>query len=333
MYDFVDLFSGIGGMRIGFEKAGARCVFSSEIDQPARDTYLENFGDEPHGDIRMIEADQLPRHDILLAGFPCQPFSIAGVSKLGSMGREHGFLDKTKGTLFFDICRILQHHKPRAFLLENVKGLLWHDEGRTFETILTALKDLGYTVSHQVVNSVAFVPQRRERIFIVGFSRESDIEFRFPELPEPSRVLVDILEEDVDPKYTLNDHLWNYHRERKRTQKEKGNGFGYRMFEPEDTSGTLSARYYKDGSEILLSQGDGNPRMLTPRECARLMGFPDGFKLNKSEVQAYKQLGNAVVPPVVEAIAKEMVPLITLWTAGDEAGGASIAMAAEVQAD
>ena len=311
MADFIDLFSGIGGMRLGFEAAGGNCVFSSEIDQSARDTYRENFGDEPHGDIRLIEADQVPRHDILLAGFPCQPFSIAGVSKLGSMGREHGFLDKTKGTLFFDICRILQHHEPRAFLLENVKGLLWHDEGRTFETILTTLKDLGYTVSYQVINSVAFVPQRRERVFIVGLRRESDIEFRFPELPESSRVLLDILEEDVDPKYTLNDHLWNYHRERKRAQREKGNGFGYRMFGPEDTSGTLSARYYKDGSDILLSQGDGNPRMLTPRECARLMGFPDDFRLNKSEVQSYKQLGNAVVPPVIVAIAKEMIPQIT----------------------
>ena len=307
--DFIDLFSGIGGMRLGFESADARCLFSSEIDKHAQDTYEENFGEKPHGDIKEIAAEEIPQHDLLLAGFPCQPFSIAGVSKLGSMGREHGFLDKTKGTLFFDICRILQHHKPRAFLLENVKGLLWHDEGRTFETILETLKDLGYTVSYQVINSVAFVPQRRERIFIVGF--KDGTEFSFPELPESSRVLLDILEEDVDPKYTLNDHLWNYHQERKRVQKERGNGFGYRMFGPEDTSGTLSARYYKDGSDILLSQGGGNPRMLTPRECARLMGFPDDFKLNKSEVQSYKQLGNAVVPPVVEALAKEMIPLIT----------------------
>ena len=305
MTDFVDLFSGIGGMRLGFEAAGGNCVFSCEIDQSARETYRENFGDEPHGDIKLIETDQVPQHDILLAGFPCQPFSIAGVSKLGSMGREHGFLDKTKGTLFFDICRILRHHKPRAFLLENVKGLLWHDEGRTFKTILKTLKDLGYTVSHQVVNSVAFVPQRRERIFIVGF--KDGTEFSFPELPEPSRVLLDILEEDVDPKYTLNDHLWNYHQERKRVQKERGNGFGYRIFHPTETSGTLSARYYKDGSDILLHQGDNNPRMLTPRECARLMGFPDDFKLNKSENQSYKQLGNAVVPSVVEAIAREII--------------------------
>ena len=316
MTDFVDLFSGIGGMRLGFEAAGGNCVFSSEIDQPARDTYRENFGDEPHGDIKLIGADQVPQHDILLAGFPCQPFSIAGVSKLGSMGREHGFLDKTKGTLFFDICRILQHHKPPAFLLENVKGLLWHDEGRTIETIMKTLeKDLGYTVKVDVINSDAFVPQRRERVFIVGFREDLGIEFVFPELPEPSRVLADILEEDVDPKYTLNDHLWNYHQERKRAQKEKGNGFGYRIFDSEDTSGTLSARYYKDGSDIPLSQADGNPRMLTPRECARLMGFPDDFKLNKSEVQSYKQLGNAVVPPVVEAIAREIALEITVGQA------------------
>ena len=305
MTDFIDLFAGIGGMRLGFEGAGARCVFSSEIDKYAQDTYEENFGERPLGDIREIAAEELPPHDVLLAGFPCQTFSIAGVSKLSSMGREHGLIEETRGTLFYEICRILEHHRPRAFLLENVKGLLWHDEGRTFRTIEESLEDLGYATSHRVISSVSFVPQRRERVFIVGFNDGTKFDFPVPE--ERRTRLSDILQEVVDQKYTLNDHLWNYHQERKRIQREKGNGFGYRMFSADKTSGTLSARYYKDGADILLEQGGRkNPRRLTPRECARLMGFPDDFVLNGSEVQAYKQLGNAVVPPVVEMIAERI---------------------------
>ena len=374
--EFIDLFAGIGGMRLGFEETGASCVFSSEIDKYAQDTYEDNFGERPHGDIRDIDAVEIPRHDFLLAGFPCQPFSIAGVSKLSSMKkkavlealgivrdqlsttelseaasslvlevdalrpeelssrfneimdealtslgiqkrervehlmeevgkREDGFIDQTRGTLFYEISRILEFHKPSGFLLENVKGLKWHDKGRTFSKILDVLEGLGYKIDYQVVSSVGFVPQRRERIFIAGFRDE--LEFEFPEPPEATVTLDDILEDVVDEKYTLNDHLWNYHQERKRIQKEKGNGFGYRIFSRNDTSGTLSARYYKDGADILLEQEGMNPRMLTPRECARLMGFPDDFILNGSEVQTYKQLGNAVVPPVVEMIAREMI--------------------------
>lgn len=303
---FIDLFSGIGGMRLGFEGAGAACVFSSEIDKHAQDTYEANFGDRPSGDIREIMATEIPRHDFLLAGFPCQPFSIAGVSKLSSMGKNHGLIEQTRGTLFYEISRILEHHRPHGFLLENVKGLLWHDEKRTFSKVIETLEGLGYETVHKVINSVSYVPQRRERVFIVGFRDGTD--FEFPEPPEGDTSLADILEGEVDDKYTLNDHLWNYHQERKRIQKEKGNGFGYRLFSTGDTSGTLPARYYKDGADLLLEQGDGaNPRRLTPRECARLMGFPDSFTLNPSEVQAYKQLGNAVVPPVVELIAREMI--------------------------
>jgi DNA (cytosine-5)-methyltransferase 1 len=298
------------GMRIGFDTLGGKCVFSSEIDKHARETYELNFKEKPQGDIREIDAQDIPKHDLLVAGFPCQPFSIAGVSKLTSMGREHGFLEETKGTLFFEICRVLKHHQPKVILLENVKGLTWHDEGKTFTKIKETLQQLGYTLSFKVVNSKNFVPQRRERIFIVGFN--DGTRFEFPESPNKLPVLNDILDDNVDPKYTINDHLWNYHQERKRKQKEKGNGFGYKMFNRTQSSGTLSARYYKDGAEILIEQPGFNPRKLTPRECARLMGFPEGFKLNKSENQSYKQLGNAVVASLVSHIA-ESIAITAGW--------------------
>jgi DNA (cytosine-5)-methyltransferase 1 len=305
LFKFIDLFAGIGGMRIGFDQLGGECVFSSEIDRHARVTYALNFNENPEGDIREIKAESIPSHDLLLAGFPCQPFSIAGVTKLSSMGLEHGFLDETKGTLFFEICRILEHHKPRAFLLENVKGLTWHDKGRTFYTIKKTLEELGYTISWQVINSKNFVPQRRERIFIVGFN--DGTEFQFPELPDDLPVLGDILEKKVDDKYTINDHLWNYHQERKRIQKEKGNGFGYRIFNRNQSSGTLPARYNKDGADILIKQRGKNPRKLTPRECARLMGFSETFVLNPSENQTYKQFGNSVVTSLVSHLAKSVI--------------------------
>ena len=345
-------------MRIGFEQAGCECVFSSEIDRHAQDTYEANFDDRPAGDIRKVSNYEIPSHDILVGGFPCQTFSIAGVSKLSSMGREHGLIDQARGTLFYEISRILDHHRPKAFLLENVKGLISHGnplhtiEGlgekrkaallarfgsrrkaadaseeelqatrgvgpvlakrirnsRTFPKIIQILESLGYNVSYKVISAAGFVPQRRERVFIVGFL--DDIDFVFPDPPSGRPKLSDILEEKVDPKYTLNDHLWNYHQERKKMQKEKGNGFGYRIFTENCSSGTLSARYYKDGAEILLQQSEGNPRKLTPRECARLMGFPDDFKLNDSEVQAYKQLGNAVVPPLISMLAESMIEAI-----------------------
>jgi DNA (cytosine-5)-methyltransferase 1 len=305
LFKFIDLFAGIGGMRIGFDQLGGECVFSSEIDIHARVTYALNFNENPEGDIREIKAESIPSHDLLLAGFPCQPFSIAGVTKLSSMGLEHGFLDETKGTLFFEICRILEYHKPRAFLLENVKGLTWHDKGQTFDTIKKTLEELGYTISWQVINSKNFVPQRRERIFIVGFN--DGTEFQFPELPDDLPVLGDILEKKVDDKYTINDHLWNYHQERKRIQKEKGNGFGYRIFNRNQSSGTLPARYNKDGADILIKQRGKNPRKLTPRECARLMGFPETFVLNPSENQTYKQFGNSVVASLVSHLAESVI--------------------------
>ena len=305
MFRFIDLFAGIGGMRIGFENLGGSCVFSSESDAHARKTYELNFNEIPSGDIREIDAEDIPKHNLLLAGFPCQPFSIAGVSKLESMGLEHGFMEETKGTLFFEICRVLEYHRPDVFLLENVKGLTWHDEGKTFKIILESLEKLGYAVSWKVINSKNFVPQRRERIFIVGFKDGTD--FEFPELPDNLPVLSDILEKNVDEKYTLNDHLWNYHQERKKKQQEKGNGFGYRLFKKNQSSGTLPARYNKDGADILIEQTDKNPRKLTPRECARLMGFPESYILNPSENQMYKQFGNAVVASLVSHLAKSIV--------------------------
>lgn len=321
MYDFIDLFSGIGGMRKGLEEAAlaadtrVSCVFSSEIDKHARETYLANFpeGPEPEGDIRGIAHDNIPPHDILLAGFPCQPFSIAGVSKLGSMGREHGFLDETRGTLFHEIVRILKHRKPQAFLLENVRGLEWHDDGNTMDVILRSLRGLGYSVpTPKMYSSERFVPQKRERIFIVGF--RDGTQFQFTDIPEKEEnpVLRDILQSKPADKYTLRDNLWQYHQERKAHHKEKGNGFGYRSFGRGDVAGTLSARYGKDGADLLIRQRGKNPRMLTPLECARLMGFEGPkewrqFKIPVSNPQAYKQFGNAVVPQVVAHIAKDML--------------------------
>lgn len=305
-FTFIDLFAGIGGTRLAFEKAGGICVFSSEINKFARQTYLANFGEMPAGDIRTINENDIPDHDILLAGFPCQPFSISGVSKRKSLNKPHGFRDKTKGTLFFDISRILDAKKPKAFLLENVKHLKHHDKGRTYKIIKeTLIDELDYDVHDKVIDARLVVPQHRERIFIAGFRGPTP--FKFPEFDDLKPQLQDILETDVDPKYTLTDHLWNYLREYAERHRKKGNGFGYGLTNLNSTTRTLSARYYKDGSEILIPQGDGkNPRRLTPRECARLMGFPDSFKIPVSDTQAYKQFGNSIVVPVVEKIAEVM---------------------------
>jgi len=310
---FIDLFAGIGGTRQAFENVGCKCVFSSEIDPFARKTYFENYGEMPAGDITKIPSSEIPDHDILLAGFPCQPFSISGVSKRNSLGMPHGFKDCTKGTLFFEIARILEDKRPRAFLLENVKHLKNHDRGRTFKIIMRTLEDeLGYTVYHKVINSAKVVPQNRERIFIVGFDRP--IKFEFPEYPDLKPKVRDILEQDVDEKYTLSDRLWNYLQEYKIKHRRKGNGFGYGLVDLDGVTRTLSARYYKDGSEILIPQEGKNPRRLTPRECARLMGFPESFKIVVSDTQAYKQFGNSVVIPVVEKIAERMVKCLTMQT-------------------
>ncbi len=323
-FRFIDLFAGIGGLRVGFENIGGKCVFTSEWDKYAADTYRRNFPEDPEhvfaGDIReYTESDEalsrIPAHDVLLAGFPCQPFSIAGVSKKNALGRPHGFMDATQGTLFFDVAQIIQHHKPRAFLLENVKNLKSHDGGNTFSTIMKVLQEeLGYKVETRIISAKPWVPQGRERIFIVGF-RDRNAGFSFDDVivptgPEPT--LGSILLPKVDEKYTLTPKLWDYLQGYKKKHEAKGNGFGFGLFGPDDVARTLSARYYKDGSEILIDQGEGKrPRRLTPQECARLMGFERGnrvWDIKVSDTQAYKQFGNAVVVPVVEAVAEAMSP-------------------------
>lgn len=304
---FIDLFCGIGGFRLGFEQSGAKCVFSSDWDRFSQITYATNFGETPHGDIHAVRPHEIPQFDVLCAGFPCQPFSIAGVSKKLSLGRKHGFEDEKQGNLFFEIVKILKHHKPKAFVLENVKNLQRHDQGRTFKVIYDTLTEsLGYTVYHKVINARSVVPQGRERIFIVGF--RDALSFEFPSFPKEGPHLGTILESDVDPKYTLTDHLWKYLRNYADKHKAAGNGFGFGLVTSSDVARTLSARYHKDGSEILVSQGNRrNPRRLTPRECARIMGFPDTFKIPVSDTQAYRQFGNSVVVPVVSKIAKTVL--------------------------
>jgi len=331
-FTFIDLFAGIGGFRIGFEAAGGQCVFTSEWDRFCQKTYHENFEvDHPiAGDITKVPANEIPDHDVLVAGFPCQPFSIAGVSKKKSLGRQHGFMCKAQGTLFFDVARIIKEKQPKAFLLENVKNLRSHDRGRTFEVIMGTLRDeLGYDVYACVIDAKHMVPQHRERIFIVGFRDPVPWDWDVLQLPEKgSRTMADVLhargalEPDhdrakgyvngrgVNPRYVLSDKLWNYLQQYALNHRAKGNGFGFGLVGPEDTARTLSARYYKDGSEILVRRSKGNPRRLTPRECARLMGYPDSFKIPVSDTQAYKQFGNSVVPLLVMEIARIMKPMI-----------------------
>ncbi len=310
-YTFIDLFAGIGGMRIAYERAGGRCVYSSEWNKFSQQTYEANFGEVPDGDITKVDAGSIPDHDILVAGFPCQPFSIAGVSKKNSLGRATGFADKTQGTLFFDVCRILKEKRPKAFMLENVKNLCSHDKGRTFKVILESLDELDYEVFYAVLDGQNYVPQHRERILIVGFDRKRygrDIKFEFALTPvKPKPVMRDILESDVDDKYTLTDNLWIYLQNYASKHRAAGNGFGYGMAPLDGISRTISARYYKDGSEILIAQDGKNPRRLTPRECARLQGFPDTFIIPVSDTQAYRQFGNSVVVPLMENVAKLVV--------------------------
>ena len=310
-YRFIDLFAGIGGMRIAYETAGCKCVYSNEWNKYSQITYEANFGEVPEGDITKVEAHAIPDHDILVAGFPCQPFSIAGVSKKQSLGRATGFEDKTQGTLFFDVCRILNEKRPSAFMLENVKNLKSHDHGRTFRIILETLDELDYQVFYQVLDGQNYVPQHRERILIIGFDRKrfgSDVEFDFKITPgKPKPMMRNILETDVDPKYTLSDHLWEYLQAYAAKHKAAGNGFGYGLTPLDGISRTLSARYYKDGAEILIPQNGKNPRRLTPRECARLQGFPDSFIIPVSDTQAYRQFGNSVVVPLITDIAKQVV--------------------------
>lgn len=333
-FGFIDLFAGIGGIRTGFEKHGGHCVFTSEWNNFAQKTYFENF---PHtanhffaGDITRIHEDDIPSHDVLLAGFPCQPFSIAGVSKKNALGRPHGFECTTQGTLFFDVARIIAAKRPKAFLLENVKNLLSHDKGNTFKVILQTLRDeLGYEIHYKVVDGMHFVPQHRERILIVGFLEKTNFSWDNLQLPEKGAIKLSAVlhpqngsEPPEDPytigekakvnaKYTLSEKLWTYLQAYAEKHRKAGNGFGFGLVEPHDIARTLSARYYKDGSEILVSQEKRKrPRRLTPRECARLMGFPDNFKIPVSDTQAYRQFGNSVIVPVMQEVARIMVPYV-----------------------
>jgi DNA (cytosine-5)-methyltransferase 1 len=305
-FKFIDLFAGIGGIRLAFQNLGGKCVFTSEWNSFSKKTYEANFGEVPFGDITQISEKEVPDHDVLLAGFPCQPFSIAGVSKKNALGRRHGFLDETQGTLFFDIARIIKHKKPPAFMLENVKNLVSHDKGITFKVIIETLKELGYSVHYKILDGKHFVPQHRERILIVGFKNKTE-HFEFPKLPEPTAKVKDILETKPDSKYTLSDHLWKYLQGYADKHKAKGNGFGFGMTNLNGISRTMSARYYKDGAEILIPQKGKNPRRLTPRECARLQGFPDTFLIPVSDTQAYKQFGNSVTMPLIQAVGKQLV--------------------------
>ncbi|MDH5763626.1 MAG: DNA (cytosine-5-)-methyltransferase [Nitrospinota bacterium] len=309
-FKFIDLFAGIGGIRLAFEKLGGHCVFSSEWDRWCKDTYFENFGEVPYGDITKFPASEIPDHDVLTAGFPCQPFSIAGVSKKKSLGREHGFKDKTQGTLFFNVAQILEIKRPKMFMLENVKNLIGHDKGKTFEIIQGTLKELGYHLFYEVIDAQHYVPQHRERLFIIGFDKKvfkSKPAFEFPSSPNKNPKLGSILERKVDPKYILSDKLWDYLQGYAKKHRERGNGFGFGLFDGTSVARTLSARYYKDGSEVLIKVPKSNPRRLTPRECARLQGFPDTFKIPVSDTQAYKQFGNSVAVPVVSAVASQMM--------------------------
>lgn len=309
-FKFIDLFAGIGGIRLAYQNNGGKCVFSSEWDKFSKLTYEANFGEVPFGDITQISEKEIPDHDILLGGFPCQPFSIAGVSKKKSLGRQHGFLDKTQGTLFFDIARIIKHKKPKAFMLENVKNLVSHDKKKTFKVITETLSELGYSLHYKILDGQNYVPQHRERIVIVGFKKsifKGKETFEFPAPTNESYAIREILQRKVDPKYTLSDKLWNYLQEYKKKHKAKGNGFGFGLTDLNGISRTMSARYYKDGAEILIPQRGKNPRRLTPRECARLQGFPDNFIIPVSDNQAYKQFGNSVVSPLFQAVAENIV--------------------------
>lgn len=313
-FTFIDLFAGMGGFRLAMQAQGGKCVFSSEWNKYAQKTYMANFGEMPFGDItKEITKSYIPKEfDVLCAGFPCQPFSIAGVSKKKSLGRETGFKDKTQGTLFFDVADIISRHRPKAFFLENVKNLVSHDKGNTFKVIKGTLEELRYSIHYLVMDGQTYVPQHRERIMIVGFNRDifhGKEQFTFPKQKKATRSIKEILDPNIDEKYTLSDKLWTYLQKYAEKQHAKGNGFGFGIVDLNGISRTLSARYYKDGSEILIPQGEGkNPRKLSPRECARLMGYPDNYRLDLvSDVQAYRQCGNSVIVPLITAVSEQII--------------------------
>lgn len=316
-FSFIDLFAGMGGFRIAMQTQGGKCVFSSEWNEFAKKTYLANFGEVPFGDITKERTKSFipEKFDILCAGFPCQPFSIAGVSKKNSLGRATGFKDKTQGTLFFDVADIINRHRPKAFFLENVKNLTSHDKGNTFRVIKETLEELNYSIHYQVMDGQTYVPQHRERIMIVGFDKnvfKGKEKFVFPEQHPATRAVKEILDPNIEDKYTLSDKLWTYLQNYAEKHKAKGNGFGYGLVDLNGITRTLSARYYKDGSEILIPQtGDRNPRRLSPRECARLMGYPDEYILSAvSDVQAYRQCGNSVVVPLITAVSEQITKIV-----------------------
>ena len=318
-FTFIDLFAGMGGFRLAMQAQGGKCVFSSEWNAYSQKTYFANFGDMPFGDItKEVTKSFIPeKFDVLCAGFPCQPFSIAGVSKKKSLGRETGFKDKTQGTLFFDVADIISRHRPKAFFLENVKNLTSHDKGNTFRVIYDTLKELRYSVHYLVMDGQTYVPQHRERIMIVGFDEDvygGKETFSFPEQHEATRSIKEILDPNIDPKYTLSDKLWAYLQKYAEKHRAKGNGFGYGLVDLNGITRTLSARYYKDGSEILIPQGKGhNPRRLSPRECARLMGYPDKYRIDRvSDVQAYRQCGNSVVVPLITAVSEQIIKTLNI---------------------
>jgi len=321
-FTFIDLFAGIGGFRSALEKLGGRCRFSCEWDKYSQRTYEAWYGDIPEDDIRKLKVADIPNHDVLAAGFPCQPFSIAGVSKRQSLGMAHGFKCVTQGNLFFQLATIIEAKRPAVLFLENVKNLKSHDKGRTWGVIRERLDELNYWIFDKVIDAAGWVPQHRERVYIVCFDKKAfpvKPPFEFPSPPEGAKPrLIDILEPSPDPKYTLTEHLWNYLQRYAEGHRAKGNGFGFGLIE--DLTGisrTLSARYYKDGSEILISQGsEKSPRRLTPLECCRLMGF-DEKKIVVSDTQSYRQFGNAVVPKVVEAVGKQIMKIM-FWKLSQE---------------
>ena len=326
-FKFIDLFAGIGGFRVALENLGGKCLFTSEWDKYSQKTYQHWHGEMPEGDIRAIDAEKIPDHDVLAAGFPCQPFSLAGVSKKNSLGRAHGFECKDQGNLFFRIATIASVKRPPAMLLENVKNLKSHDKGRTWKIITETLEDLNYNVFAKVIDAAGWVPQHRERVYIVCLDRKEfgdDPPFEFPEPPSgPRPQLREILDPAPDPKYTLTDHLWNYLQRYAEGHKAKGNGFGFGIAPLDGVTRTLSARYHKDGSEILIPQPGKNPRRLTPRECARLMGFDDKYEIAVSDTQSYRQFGNAVVPKVAQAVAQELLKVMA-WRLTQKRNGCLI---------
>lgn len=315
-FSFIDLFAGIGGFRLALQEVGGISVFSSEWDKAAQQTYKNNYGELPFGDITTIAGEKIsdsyvskfiPDHDVLAAGFPCQPFSHAGVSARNFVGQEHGFKCKTQGTLFFDVMRIAEVKKPKVLFLENVRNIERHDKGYTFKVIKDSIEELGYDFKYEIINSSTLVPQRRVRCFMVCFRKDLDVNFSFPGFDGEPLPLKGILEKQVDEKFTISDRLWQGHINRTNRNLERGTGFTAFTADLDKPSNTIVARYGKDGKECLIPQKDKNPRLLTPRECARLQGFPESFIIPEAKTPAYKQFGNSVSVPVVEKIAQKIV--------------------------